>query len=176
MRFLGAALLLTAVPLLSAADAGIQPSWEVSELAAEIAERAEGVRRVLEQIRPKEWIQDGAPAAYVDQYDVLGRDLENLVLSAQALGRDPEKLSYVVDTFLWLDRFNSMTTSMAAGVRRYQSGAIADLMESSAGRNSAAIESLKEYMRQLAVVSEQRMQTAHEEAQRCRGELMQRPR
>ena len=154
----------------------MMPSWEVSELAAQVQENAEAVERVLDQVRPKEWIQDGAPQAYVDQHESLGRDLENLTLSAQALGRDPEKLSYAVDTFLWLDRFNSMTDSMASGVRKYQSAAIADLLESSTTRGAGAVERLKEYMRQLAAASELRMQTAHDEAQRCRAELMQQPR
>ena len=118
------------------------PSWEVSELATQVQENAEAVERVLDQVRPKEWIQDGAPQAYVDQHESLGRDLENLTLSAQALGREPEKLSYAVDTFLWLDRFNSMTDSMAAGVRKYQSAAIADLLESSTTRGAGAAELL----------------------------------
>lgn len=168
------AVALLAVPGLSAED-GMIPSWEVSDLAAEVEKNAQGVARILEQIRPKEWIQDGAPAAYVDQHETLGRDLENLALSAQNLGRNPEKLSAAIDTFLWLDRFNSMTQSMAAGVRKYQNAAVADLLESATSRGAGSVEQLKSYMRQLAVASEHRMETAHAEAQRCRVELMNRP-
>lgn len=151
------------------------PSWEVAELAAEVEENAQNVARILENLRPKEWIQDGAPPAYVDQHETLGKDLENLTLSAQDLGRNPEKLSAAVDTFLWLDRFNSITQSMAGGVRKYQNAAVADLLESAVTRGGSSVERLKQYMRQLAVAAEQRMETAHSEAQRCRAELVSQP-
>jgi hypothetical protein len=88
----------------------------------------------------------------------------------------PERLPVVVDTFLWIDRTNSMMASMTDGVRRYQNAAVADLLESARGQYSGAGEKLKEYMRQLAVSVDAQMQIAHEEAQRCRTELVTRPR
>ena len=167
-------LFLAAVAL--PAEDGMMPGWEVREMTVALVENAQAVEQVLDNVRPKEWIQDGAPQAYVDQYEALRRDLENVVLSAQALERDPEKLSYAVDTFLWLDRFHSMTASMSAGVRRYHSGPVADLLDSAAGKSSGSIAKLKEYMRQLAVASEQEMDIANAEAQRCRAELVNQPR
>lgn len=169
--------LLTAALALAgslSAQEGQLPSWEVEEIAASLDENTTKVEQILEGVRPKEWIQDGAPEAYVTQYDELKTDLNNLRLSAQALGRAPEKLSVVVDTFLWLDRMGSMLGSMIEGVRRYQSGAIADLLESSRGSNVAAEAQLKEYMRQIAVATEAEMEIAHHEAQRCRASIARR--
>ena len=151
------------------------PSWEVEEIANGVAEHAQSVRQILDEVRPKEWIQDGAPDAYVDQHETLASDIANLELSAQALARKPGRLSVVVDTFLWLDRTQSMLRSISSGVRKYQNAAVADLLDSAGGVNAGAIEKLKGYMRDLAASSEAEMEIAHDEAQRCRGQLMGAP-
>lgn len=172
MRWLFAGLLTTVA--LSAED-GMMPGWEVREMAEELVANGESVAQILDNVRPKEWIQDGAPEAYVQQHESLQKDLESMVLSAQSLARDPERLSYAVDTFLWLDRFHSMTASMSAGVRRYQSAPVSDLLDAATGKSAGAIAQLKQYMRQLAVATEQHMEIADSEAQRCRAEMVKRP-
>jgi hypothetical protein len=175
MRFGACVLLLSCALPAAAQQDGMLPRWEVTEVAGNIVEHAASVRQVLDQVRPKEWLQDGAPQAYVDQHATLSGDLENLELSARELARRPNKLSTVVDTFLWLDRSQSMLRSISAGVRKYQNPAIADLLDSAGGVNAGAVEKLKEYMRDLAVSAEAEMEIAHDEAQRCRVELMRAP-
>jgi hypothetical protein len=160
----------------AAQSEGVLPRWEVVQLSKDLTASVEQTETVLGQVRPQEWIQDGAPAAYVDQHQSLLGDLQNLKLSAEALGRRPEKLSYVIDTFLWLDRVSSMVGSIGGGVRSYQSGPIADLLDSARGKAEASMAVLKEYMRQVAVEQETAMEIAHSEAQRCRGQLAVEPR
>jgi len=160
----------------SQADEGMLPTWEVVEIAEELKAHVNGVQQILEQVRPKEWLQDGAPQAYVDQYENLQQDLAYLGQSADALAVKPDKLTIVIDTFLWLDRLHSMLGSMTTGVRKYQSDPIADLLDSAGSRNNGAIEQLKGYMRQLASSTEDQMSIAHEEAQRCRSEIVNKPR
>lgn len=165
-----AVLLLGLIPAAVCQEGGILPRWEVVELAEGLEEQAAKVKTLLGNVDPSKW--EGAAPAYVQQLESIDRDLDNLTLSSQALARKPETLSVVVDTFLWLDRVQSMMGSMTDGVRRYQSSALADLMESSRGKHVKALEDLKEYMRQLAVASEDRLAIAHQEAQRCRAQLM----
>lgn len=155
-----------------AQSGGMIPRWEVVEIAQTLLKHVENATAVLDGVRPKEWIQDGASTAYADQYDTLVADLANLRLSSEALERDPEKLTVVVDTFLWLDRTHSMMRSITDGARRYQNSSIADLLDSADGRHTAAIEQLKEYMQQLAEDTQHRMEVADAEAQRCRAELV----
>jgi hypothetical protein len=131
--------------------------------------------QILSGIKPEEWPQAGA-AAYSAQRETLVSELGYLRNSARAMAAAPERLPVVVDTFLWIDRTNSMMASMTDGVRRYQNSAVADLLESARTQNSGAAEKLKEYMRQLAVSVDAKMQIAHEEAQRCRTELVTKPR
>lgn len=176
MRIVVLVVLLGGFVSASAQSEGVLPSWEVEEMAAQLGKTAGKVRQILDEVRPKEWIQDGAPAAYVAQYDELLSDMNSLEGSAQAMARYPEKLTVVVDTFLWLDRLHSMLGSMIQGVRGYQSPAIADLLESARGDNAEVVAKLKEYMRQIAAMTEAEMEIAHREAQRCRGAIARRPR
>ena len=175
MRLLLAILLLGCIFVLPAQESGTIPRWEVIEMAERLRAGADDVVKILSQVRPKEWIQDGAPDAYVTQYETLQADLSNLANSARALERQPEKLSTTVDTFLWMDRVGSMTTSMAAGVRKYQNPSLGDLLNSTAGRVTSAEDRLKEYMRQLVVHQEAEFEIANSEAQRCRQEMLKRP-
>ena len=175
MRLFFVGVLCGGLCSLAAQSEGMLPRWEIVELSKNLIATVDQANTVLEEVRPKEWIQDGAPAAYVDQYDSLQSDLRNLQLSAEALNRHPAKLSVVIDTFLWLDRVSSMLGSMAGGVRSYQSGPVADLLDAARGKGDGALAVLKEYMRQAAVQQEAEMEIAHSEAQRCRARLASQP-
>ncbi len=173
MKFLWAFVLLPAAWCQSAE--GLTPRWEIEAAAVELEENVATIQKILEQVRPKEWIQDGAPDVYLSQYDEVLKDVDYLGRSANALERFPDKLSVVVDTFLWLDRSHSMIESLGEGVRKYQNSAVADLLDSARSRNDGVMDKLKDYMRQLAVHTEQEWSVANDEAQRCRAELMSKP-
>ena len=173
---LAAALLCSAAAAQEQAfDDGMVPRWEVVEIASGLREHAASAITIVDGLRPNEWTSNGAPEVYLDQARELRAGLGDLDLSAAALARSPEKLSYVVDTFLWLDRAHSMMRSLSAGVRKYQSPALADLMDAAENAHGGSVERLKEYMRQLAASAESEMAIAHEEAQRCRGQIVSRP-
>ena len=104
------------------------PRWEVTALAEGLVEHSKQMEDLLLRVRPKEWIQDGAPQAFVSQHEELIQDIANLSLSAQNVHRNPEKLSAVVDTYLWLDRLDSM---IGAQVSEPGSGGFADRREGS---------------------------------------------
>ena len=151
------------------------PRWQVEELAQSIAKNVDTAGKVVRELRPREWVQDGAPEAYIEQHATLMKEMEQVKLSAMALGREPESLTYAVDTYLWLDRVETLLTSVTGGVRRYYNSAVADLLDSVRNRNSDGIATIKAYMRQLAVHVEETMKVAHREAQRCREEIILRP-
>lgn len=170
-------VVLGGISCLPALAQGMLPRWEVEAMAKSLEEHAAKLEQVLAQVRPKEWTQAGGSEAYLEQHATLTTELKHLGLSARNLGRNPEKISVVVDTFLWLDRLGSMLRSMGEGTRRYQNAALADLLDSAVASNSGAEANLKSYMRELAVQREAEMEIAHEEAQRCRSDLFKgRPR
>ncbi len=169
------ALFLAASAVAVAQDGGMIPRWQVEELAEGVVRNVDTAKKVVSALRPAEWIQDGAPAAYVDQHKILLDEIDQLSLSAQALGREPERLRYAVDTFLWLDRTDMLLGSVSAGARRYYNGKVADLLDSARSRNVDGIATIKEYIRQLAIYVESSMEVAHAEAQRCRESLATQP-
>ena len=151
------------------------PEWEAREAAAALEKHTAVIDGLLQQLRPEEWVAQGAPGAYVDQLKQTKQYNSYLALSAQALGREPAKLTAALDTFLRLDHLQSLLDSITAGVRHYQNAALADLLTSAVSQNSSTREKLKEYTRQLAEDREKEWEVANREAQRCRASLAKRP-
>ena len=151
------------------------PRWQVEELSQDVVQNMETSKKVVLQLRPQEWVQDGAPEAYIEQHQLLQGEMEQVRLAALALGREPERLTYAMDTFLWLDRVDSLMGSVAAGVRQYYNSAVADLLDSARNRNSDSVATVKQYLRQLAEHVESSMRVAHSEAQRCREAIVSQP-
>jgi hypothetical protein len=174
-RLAVAAFFIASLSAPPAAAQEMAPRWEVIEMAQGVDVHAGEIKSLLEQVRPKEWIQDGAPDSYVTQHEALITDIDSLAASAQDMTRNPDKLKSVVDTFLWIDRLNSMIGSLEQGVRRYQNAAVAELLVAARDRNVTESEKLKGYLRQLVVLREAEMEIADSEAQRCRGQLARQP-
>ena len=162
-------------PALAGAQSGVKPDWEIRELAAKLEKNAGVIDGLLAQLKPEQWSSRGAPSAYVDQVKQTRQFTSYLILQAQALGREPAKLSVALDTFLRLDHLQSLLDSVTAGVREYQNASLADLMATAVGQNLAVREQLKEYARELAVEREKEWEIANQEAQRCRATLSRRP-
>ncbi len=175
MNRLAITFLLLGLVAVPASAQELLPRWEVIEMAQGVDLHATEMKSLLEQVRPKEWVQDGAPDAYVTQHQSMMQDIDNLSLSAQDMIRHPNGLKAVVDTFLWIDRLSSMISSLEHGVRRYQNAAVAELLVAAKDRNTTEVEKLKTYLRQLAVAREAEMEIADSEAQRCRAELANDP-
>ncbi len=171
---------LIAIWLLGAARlggqaAGVMPDWEARQAAATIEKNVRSVEEVLAQFRPKEWAARGASELYIEQLDLARQAHLHLAQEAQALARQPEKLSLALGVFFRLDYLESLVESLAGGARQYQNAPLADLLEAAINRSAAPREKLKEYIRQLAVEREQEWEIAHQEAQRCREGLAKQP-
>ena len=171
---------LIAIWLLGAARlagqaAGVMPDWEARQAAATLEKNTRAVGDVLAQLRPKEWAAAGASELYIEQLDLARQAHSHLAQEAQALGRQPEKLSLALGVFFRLDHLESLAGSLAGGARQYQNAPLADLLQAAISRSAAPREKLKEYIRQLAVEKEQECEIAHQEAQRCRESLAKQP-
>ncbi|MBI3697931.1 MAG: hypothetical protein HY238_24245 [Acidobacteria bacterium] len=151
------------------------PDWEVKDMAAALEKHTAVIDGLLNQLHAEEWVAQGAPAAYIDQLKQTKQFNSYLTLSAQALGRDPAKLTAALDAFLRIEHLQSLLDSITAGVRRYQNASLADLLTAAISQNSATREKLKDYTRQLAEDREKEWEIANREAQRCRATLAKRP-
>lgn len=126
---------------------------------------------LLAQLNPEAWKENGAPEAYVQQLKTTRLSLRYLQQSAEQLSRDPNRVSYAMDTYFRLQSMEQMLSSLAAGVRRYQNPAVADLLTGIVNENTVGREFLQQYMRELAAVREAEFQVVDSEAQRCRGAI-----
>lgn len=151
------------------------PDWEIRDAAVKLEKHTKVIENLLNQLKPEEWVKQGAPALYIDQLKQAKQYNSYITLSAQALERDPARLSYALDVFLRLEHMHSLLESLDGGVRAHQNPALADLLAAAIGENAATRERLKEYTLQLAVEREKEWEIADREAQRCRGMLAARP-
>ena len=69
----------------------------------------------------------------------------------------------------------TMLGSLIEGIRKYQNGAVGDLVQGIMNENSGNRERLRQYIVDLANEKEQEFQIADKEAQRCRGTILRPP-
>jgi len=155
--------------------AGIAPPWDVRQNATTLAAHAKRVQPVLEQLKPSDWVSQGAPASYVAQLGTTRVQLQALVDSSANLAADPEKLTTALEVFFRLESLEDLLRSLSAGVRRYQNAALADLLDSLFTEGAASREKLRQYILELAADKEQALKIMDQEAQRCRGLLVRQP-
>jgi polyhydroxyalkanoate synthesis regulator phasin len=158
-----------------AQEAGVAPPWEVRKNVSVLAEQARRLEPVLEQLRLAEWVRQGAPEAYAAQLKSTREQLGGFLDAAAKLTREPERLTVALEVFFRLDSFGAMLSSLAAGVRKYQNPALADLLESMVAEGAANRERLRQYVADLAADQEQAFKVADQEAQRCRALLSRQP-
>jgi hypothetical protein len=160
---------------LACAQAGLPPEWETRKQLAALVSTANRLQPVLGDLNPEAWKENGAPGAYVQQWQNTRKALGYLQTSAERLARDPNRLSLAMDTYFRLQGLEQLLNSLAAGVRRYQNPAVADLLMGIANENSANRDFLEQYMKDLAATHESELHVMDTEAQRCRSILSKQP-
>ncbi|MGA3187519.1 MAG: hypothetical protein ABSF22_10455 [Bryobacteraceae bacterium] len=150
---------------------GVATPWDTAPMIAALSAQAARLKPILDQLTPKEWVQKGAPDAYIAQWKGAEDELGFLGDSAKALEKQPERLTLALDTYFRLQSLELRLNSLVEGVRNYQNPAVGDLLMGVAAENSANRDKLRQYISDLAVTKEQEFEIADKEAQRCRGML-----
>jgi hypothetical protein len=158
---------LLAAALSAQPAAGIPPEWETRKLLDSLVSNASKLEPLVGEINPADWKQKGAPDAYQAQWKSVRTAIAGLKGSATQLAQEPTRLSLVLDTLFRLDGLNTYLGSLAAGIRKYQNPALADILLGAAGENSANRENLKQYALDLASTKEGELKVMESEAQRC---------
>ena len=154
---------------------GVSSEWDLRKLLDSLNLEAQHLKPIIDQVKPESWVSKGAPSAYVAQWTSAQAELRYLLSSSEALSRQPEKLTFALDTYFRMQALESTVGSVVEGVRKYQNPALANLMQSVLGENSANRDRLRQYVQDLAAQKEQELQVADREAQRCRDKLMHQP-
>jgi hypothetical protein len=150
---------------------GVSAAWDISPTIGALSAQAKRLKPILDQLTPQEWVSKGAPTAYVTQWQGAQDDLGYLVDYANALEKQPERLTVALDTYFRLQSLELRLDSLVGGVRSYQNPAVGDLLVGVLGENSANRDMLRQYITDLAATKEQEFKIVDQEAQRCRGVL-----
>ncbi len=170
--FLRAAVLCAlSTGLLMAQSGGIPPEWEVRKQMTTLVDHVQRFDPLLAQIHPEDWVKKGAPQAYVDQLARARAEIGYLVGSTKQLADRPERMTTALETFFRMESVDAMLRSVAAGIRKYQNPAVADLLQSLISDTSSDREKLRQYLVDLAADREQQFKVMDQEAQRCRAAL-----
>ncbi|MSV36299.1 MAG: hypothetical protein EXQ47_11985 [Bryobacterales bacterium] len=175
MKYALSLLSLFLVPSGLAHAQGVSAPWDTSKDIASLMEQAERLNPLLEQLTPQQWEAQGAPATYTTQWRLARSEVGYLMGAAQALRRQPEKLTLALEALFRLQAVEAQVNSLVDGVRRYQNPAVAELLVSVLGANATNRDQLRQYVSDLAQTKEQEFQIVDREAQRCRGSLVQPP-
>jgi hypothetical protein len=151
---------------------GVSAPWDISQTVGALAAQAERLKPVLEQLTPEQWQSKGAPATYVAQWHAAQDEVGYVLRAADALGKQPDKLSLAFETYFRMQAVEAQINSLVEGVRRYQNPAVGDLMISVMAANSTNRDQLRQYITDLTETKEQEFRIVDQEAQRCRESLV----
>ncbi len=148
---------------------------QVTAIAAEISQRSEHLKPMLEQVHTAEWLSKGAPEAYVSQWRSLMEQNQAIENDMTAIGQHPDAMSDIMKALFRVHRFDSDLGGLLKAVGHYQNPALADLIESVAAGDAGGIGKLQQYVLDLAAEKERLLDVEDKEAQRCRSELANQP-
>jgi hypothetical protein len=171
MKTILALLLISLAAPAQAPAPSITPPWDIAKVIADFSAAALRVKPILDQLTPQEWVQKGAPATYVAQWQSARQEMDYVTSSSQAFGREPEKLTRALDAYFRWEAFQARLNTLVEGVRKYQNPAVGDLLVSMLSQNASNRDQLRQYIGDLAAQKEEESVVLNQEAQRCRGVL-----
>jgi len=175
--------LLAAIAASAVADRIPVDPADAAAAATRILQRSEHLKPMLEEVHPSDWVAKGAPDAYVSQWrslteqnQAVATEMSAIAQSANAQPGDQDSsLEPLLKALFRVHRFDGDLDALLKAVRRYQNPALADLIESVAVGDQAAVEKLQEYAIDRAAEKDRRFDLVDKEAQRCRAALASQP-
>ena len=160
------------IAMAQVASGGLPPEWEIKKNMEALVAGIAKIKPVLDQIQPKQWVDQGAPDGYITQHQDARKALDYLARSAESLGKRADRLTQAMDAYFRMQFLESALQSLAQGIRRYQNPALGDLVDGLIAENSGNREKLRQYMLDLAAQKESEFDLIDREAQRCRSAIL----
>ena len=98
--------------------AGLPPEWEVKANLAALAQQINGLKPLLDSVKPDQWTAQGAPEAYQAQWKSVVDEIGYVGRTSGELSADPERLSLALETYFRVQSLDQM-----AGVPRMRESA-----------------------------------------------------
>lgn len=166
---------LLSISLWAQSPPSVAASWDVSRSVGELAAQVAKLKPLVDTLRPQSWVQNGAPEAYVAQWQGAQQEIGYLDQTTQTLARQPEKLTAALDVYFRLQGVEWRLQSLVEGARKYQSPAAGDQLAEALGANATKRDQLRQYISDLATQNEQEFAVVEREAQRCRDDQNRAP-
>jgi hypothetical protein len=154
---------------------GVTAPWDLKKTLESLQVSGNRLKPVIEQLDPKQWMEQGAPDGYETQKKEILKQLQAVTSVANRLAADTERLTLALDLFMRIDSFDLNLQSLAEGARNYNNPAVAELIVGMRNENGHARQALRNYVVELAESKEQEFKIVDQEAQRCRGQNLRRP-
>jgi hypothetical protein len=149
---------------------------EIAKVILSIAANSDRLLPMMEQIKPEDWVAKGASDTYIDQWKTSQDQCKALVADAHSLAQAPDRLTDVLKVLFRVQFLEIAMGSLEEGLRKYQNPALAELLSGTRAENIPNREKLQQYAIELADQREQDYKVADAEAQRCRNQLVTKPR
>ncbi len=159
---------LVSISLWGQAAPSVPAPWDVSKSVSDLATQVAKLKPVLAELTPQAWVEKGAPATYVAQWQGAQEELDYLAQTARALEKQPEKLTVALDLYFRLQTVEWRLQSLSEGARKYQSAAAGDQLAEAVGVHATKRDQLRQYITDLAAQNEQESAVMERETQRCR--------
>lgn len=149
--------------------------WDVRESVQKTKQYTGKLAELLREMKPEAWKANGAPAAYLTQWESARRYVQLVEETANKVAADPDRLRPSLELVFHLQSLESLLESLGEAVSRYQDHHLADRIAPVIAEGSNLRESLRNHVLEAADLREQQFAVADQEAQRCRAELSKHP-
>jgi hypothetical protein len=150
-------------------SAGLESDWDMAAVLQEMSAYATRLLPALNRADARSWIVKGAPETYAAQLQFCKDQAHALADSAKALADNPEKLSAALVVLFREQGLETMLSSVAEAVRKYQSAKTAQELVALTAEGGASRDRLQQYVVNLAAERDKEYQVMDREAQRCRA-------
>lgn len=133
------------------------------------------LKPILDGMHPKQWLDNGAPPAYVNQYNDAQARMEDQIRAVTYLSQKTDSLSAAIETYFRMEAFEVVARSLVECIQKYGERNTANQLSAALAQEFTNRQKFREYLHDLSVEREQEFKIADEEAQRCRGMISQEP-
>lgn len=148
---------------------GLQAPWDIRQMLTALNAENAKMQPILEQMHPQQWLDNGAPPAYISQYQQMRTQMDDVIRSVKSLSQQTDSLSAALDTYFRMESLEVSARSVYECVKKYGERSSADALSAVIAQSFDNRQRFREYLQDLSTQREQEFKIADDEAQRCRG-------
>jgi hypothetical protein len=149
--------------------AGLEAPWDVKQMLSDVAAQNQKFKPLLNEMKPEQWLANGAPPSYVNQYQQAQARVDDAIRAAGALSLQTDNLPLALDAYFRMEALEYVARSVEQCVRRYGERRQAEELATLIAQHFSQREKLRNYLQNLSAERDQEFKIADQEAQRCRG-------